>query len=173
MWTVLRDGTKKCSVCGVYKPINEFYSNKARSTGTYPACILCFKPSLEYPKAGDYEIVYDPNEFIVETWKTVSINDIAYPYEISDLGRLYSVKRKMICRPSFDQRGYPQVILYGDNRASRRLHRLVAEAYIPNPLNKREVNHIDSNKLNPRRTNLEWNTSKENVQHALNQKIKA
>lgn len=48
----------------------------------------------------------------------------------------------------------------------RRVHRLVAETYIPNPEDKREVNHIDCVKGNNHRDNLEWNSSKENKDHA-------
>jgi hypothetical protein len=51
-------------------------------------------------------------------------------------------------------------------RYSRQIHRLVAEAYIPNPDKKPQVNHIDTNKLNNHYKNLEWNTNGENQKHA-------
>ena len=47
-----------------------------------------------------------------------------------------------------------------------RLHRAVAKAFIPNPENLPEVNHIDGNKLNNHASNLEWTTHKKNMEHA-------
>ena len=63
--------------------------------------------------------------------------------------------------------GYFVVDLYQDGRRStKRVNRLVAEAFIPNPDDKPEVNHKDGNKLNNNVSNLEWTTKKENCEHA-------
>lgn len=62
------------------------------------------------------------------------------------------------------KRGYVYVRTANRNY---QLHRLVAEAFIINPLNKYYVNHIDGNKTNNRWDNLEWVTGKENAQHAI------
>jgi hypothetical protein len=64
--------------------------------------------------------------------------------------------------------GYPKVTLYVEGRVKNLyVHRLVAFAFIPNPENRNQVNHIDGNKLNPRVDNLEWNTASENMIHAF------
>ena len=65
--------------------------------------------------------------------------------------------------------GYKYVTLYHRNQGKKLyIHRLLAELYIPNPENKRTVNHIDGNKQNNCLTNLEWATDGENIKHAYN-----
>lgn len=67
-------------------------------------------------------------------------------------------------KQSVDGRGYKQV-RYKDKVLH--VHRLVATKYVPNPLNKPCVNHIDGNKLNNNYANLEWCTHAENNRHAF------
>ena len=63
--------------------------------------------------------------------------------------------------------GYLHVDIHENGRATKvALHRLLALQYLPNPENKRTVNHIDGNKLNNSLLNLEWATDSENIQHA-------
>lgn len=72
-----------------------------------------------------------------------------------------------VLRPTLNkQTGYLYVSLWRGNVGKTcAVHRLVAQAYIPNPENKPEVNHIDSNRVNPHKDNLEWCTRTENVVH--------
>ena len=64
--------------------------------------------------------------------------------------------------------GYPYVTLhYNKRKFNKMIHRLLAIAYLPNPENKPQVNHIDGNKLNYSLDNLEWVTQFENMQHSV------
>ena len=67
-------------------------------------------------------------------------------------------------KQSLNDKGYPIVNIAGK---IRRVHRLVADRYIPNPDNKPQVNHKDGNKLNNNVSNLEWVTNQENRNHAV------
>lgn len=64
--------------------------------------------------------------------------------------------------------GYMIVTLcHNGLRKNKRVHRLMCEAFLPNPLNKKHVNHLDGNKLNNTMSNFEWASPKENTQHAI------
>lgn len=100
----------------------------------------------------------------MEQWKIVQDFE---NYLISNLGNVKTVngKPKKIV---YDNKGYGRVELWKNNKGRKfRVHRLVAEAFIPNPLGKEQVNHIDGNKKNNCVSNLEWVTPKENIRHAI------
>lgn len=88
-------------------------------------------------------------------------------YYVSNYGRIKNIKNNIII-PNRDKGGYFNVRLYNDKHKYKNMlvHRLVAIIFIPNPENKREVNHKDGNKCNNHVDNLEWVTPKENSQHS-------
>lgn len=103
-------------------------------------------------------------------------------YAVSNHGRVKSLDRTVVMRngisrtqkgcilkPSVNtQTGYESVCLWRDNAYDRAtIHRLVAAAFVPNPDNKPEVNHIDSNRRNNHWSNLEWVTRQENILHGV------
>lgn len=101
-------------------------------------------------------------------------------YQVSNLGRVKSLGRwvdRQKYRAFLNERvltnkkhtgGYENVCLCKEGKNKYRfVHALVAEAFIPNPESKLEVNHIDGNKTNNKVSNLEWNTRIENHMHAI------
>ena len=87
-------------------------------------------------------------------------------YSITRDGRVWSSKRNIYLSAGLAGKGYPMVVLWQYGKPYARLiHRLMAQAYIPNPENKPEVNHKDGDKTNNFLNNLEWATSRENRLH--------
>lgn len=87
-------------------------------------------------------------------------------YYITEDGNVFNSRRNRNMCTWKDNLGYIQVNLYKDGgKKYVRVHRLVAQAFVPNPLNKPFVNHIDGDKTNNHYTNLEWVDNRENVQH--------
>lgn len=107
-----------------------------------------------------------------EIW--VEIKDFPV-YQISNRGRVKSFKNnsETILKGSSTGNGYYNVVLlYNNLRRRVRIHVLVAEYFIENPLLKRFVNHINGKKRDNRVENLEWCTSSENNQHAYDTGLK-
>lgn len=93
-------------------------------------------------------------------------------YQVDECGNVFSVVTGRMRVQSKHPSGYLTVTLYHKGKAYFKLvHRLVAEAFLPNPEEKREVNHIDGDKENNDLSNLEWVTTKENALHALAKKL--
>ena len=117
-----------------------------------------------------------------EVWK--DIEKYEGLYQVSNIGRVRSLDRLkatrnrhkiiqakikgQLLKPSINGDGYYQVTLSkNDEHLITRIHRLVAQTFIPNKDNKTQVNHINGNKLDNRVENLEWCTCKENILHAV------
>lgn len=104
-----------------------------------------------------------------EMWK--DIRNYEGLYQVSNIGRVksfrkstkYGCESEYILKPYLASNGYYQVTLY-DNTVKHKfsVHRLVAEAFIPNPNDYPQINHKDENRLNNEVSNLEWCTAEYN-----------
>ena len=121
----------------------------------------------------------------IEIWKTAVYDGEIYEglYEVSNLGRILSLNyrrtgRAEVMNPSDDGDGYLHVGLWKNKKEKTcKVHRLVAETFLPNPENLPEVNHKDEDKTNnfvflnedgsvdKEKSNLEWKTHKDNINH--------
>jgi 16S rRNA A1518/A1519 N6-dimethyltransferase RsmA/KsgA/DIM1 with predicted DNA glycosylase/AP lyase activity len=102
-------------------------------------------------------------------------------YEVSNIGRVRRKKTKTIykdgriaffsetiLKQSPNKKGYLRVYLsVKSKKHTKTVHRIVAESFIPNPENKKTVNHINSKKEDNSVSNLEWMTNLENMNHAF------
>jgi hypothetical protein len=93
----------------------------------------------------------------------VQIKD--FNYEINEQGVVRNTRTGKIRNPFNRKDGYIGIQLYVGKVLNFQLHRLIALAFIPNPDNKPQVNHIDSNRKNNDLSNLEWVSCSENVKH--------
>jgi len=114
----------------------------------------------------------------VEQWK--DIPDYEGLYQVSDLGRVKSLERRVftlnknciykpkIIKSFVTNRGYFEVRLCTNNTSkAKKIHRLLAQCFIPNANDKPQVNHIDGNRLNNKISNLEWVNNRENSCHRV------
>lgn len=93
-------------------------------------------------------------------------------YEVSNLGRVrrldgtdargHRIKGRVL-KARRCSRGYSAVSLSNGTASQAMIHRLVAKAFVPNPHNKPDINHLDENKTNNAAVNLEWVTKSENM----------
>ena len=93
-------------------------------------------------------------------------------YAVTSCGKVWSYRRKKFLEPSATRTGYLQVSLHKDGKIKNYLiHRLVAMAYIPNPENLPQVDHIDGNKTHNYLNNLQWITNRDNCRKSNNKAI--
>lgn len=114
---------------------------------------------------------------MTEIWKDIS--QFEGLYQISSLGNVKSLARivdnrykkcEKILKPFLNKQGYLYVILCKNGKITdKRINRLVAEAFIPNPSNKAYVNHKNEIKTDNSVENLEWVTPKENSNYSVKQ----
>lgn len=123
--------------------------------------VLSQTPAISYLKCDNMKNYKD------EIWRDIEPK-YAGKYEVSNYGRLRNKKTGFIRKDTLDMRGYVSQIIFIKGKATPvRMHRAVAIAFIPNPENKREVNHKNGIRNDNHVSNLEWCTGAENMQHAL------
>lgn len=94
-------------------------------------------------------------------------------YAVTSCGKVWSYKSKKFLIPSINSKKYLQVTLCKEGKSKQFLvHRLVAEAYIPNPDNLETVDHIDGNKEHNYINNLRWMTRADNTRKGRSKPIR-
>ena len=100
-----------------------------------------------------------------EEWRCIKF--LLGKYEVSQYGRIRKTDTRKIRKTPTSKRGYPVFSCYINGKMKLvTVHKCVATEFLPNPDNKREVNHIDGNKENNFIGNLEWVTPRQNMLHA-------
>lgn len=104
-----------------------------------------------------------------EIWK--NMKNFEGLYEVSNNGKIRN-SRKKILKTTLNHNGYVIVYLSKNSKKyAKKVHRLVAETFIPKIEGKKQVNHIDGNKQNNNVLNLEWCDASENIKHAYKNKL--
>lgn len=103
----------------------------------------------------------------------ISIKGLEGKYEANENGQIRTLNYKgsngriEVFKPAKDAKGYLRTALVINGKAKTiKVHRVIAETFVSNPLNKPQVNHINGVKDDNRAENLEWVTNRENVVHA-------
>ena len=142
------------------KPLEPVYSRKVMNK---PQDWVISRVSLTFPKVF--------HDILIQKCKrnTMEVIIDGFPnYTINRNGVVKNIVTGKVKKPSKGANGYLYVDLYNQGASKKfYIHRLLGEHFIPNPHNKRTINHKDGNKLNNSLDNLEWATDAENLKHAL------
>ncbi len=149
----------------------------------YKSFLAAIKPALDHHYANNRH--HPEFQRTSEEWRpVVGFED---SHEVSSFGNVRTIDRVasrsgktgdlklkgQVLKQFITPKGYARLQLVGVHGTSNLMvHRIVAEAFVANPEDKPQVNHIDGDKLNNRPSNLEWVTASENLQHAYENDLK-
>jgi hypothetical protein len=145
----------------IYNLISTYKLEKSEETDPY------FLDAIFTP---DRPVLFEP-DLTNEIWKIYPKNS---DYLVSDKGRIKNVKGEIMNQSCANIYSYPAISIKDLDKnkfVTKYVYRIVAETFIPNPDNKKEVNHKNRIKTDSRAINLEWVTPSENVIHSKNSEI--
>lgn len=156
-----------CVDCGDKKPLYDFYKRPGCLFGRMPQCNKC-KNKVYLLKRKTSSTVENLEG---EVW--MDVDEFKGIIQISNYQRVKRLVRKSVLTEklltvTIRDTGYYCIRIQKDGIGYiRKVHRLYAIAFIPNPENKPCINHKDGNKLNNNKDNLEWVSIRENIHHAI------
>lgn len=165
---------KRCTKCKEEKPFDCFHKDIKTKGGYSPTCKECrksqykLKPNMELPKLPEGCILICELPGLHDyVGYAIGRNQKVYGCLKSRWGHIDYEKEWREIATRVGRPGYRYCILrsLGSNKTMK-IHRLVGMAFVPNPNNYDQINHIDGDKLNNDPPNLQWCTPKENVRHA-------